>query len=100
MTTEMTKAQLVDENITLRNACARLEAQLAALQAPKVQVQRTSPSPSVLSAEAIALARRCGIKVHSAKRQVGDIVSTYRKADGSLWNKIVTGYNQYVHRPA
>lgn len=98
MATKMTKAQLVDENIMLRNTCARLEAQIAGLQAQQSKQQR--PSPSVLSAEAIALARRCGINVRSAKRQVGDIVSTYRKADGSLWNKIVTGYNQYVHRPA
>ena len=96
MTTKMTKAQLVDENVMLRNACARLEAQIAGLQAQQSKQQR--PSVSALSAEAIALARRCGINVQSAKRKVGDVVSTYRKADGTTWNKIVTGYNQYVHR--
>ena len=89
MTTKMTKAQLVDENVMLRNACARLQAQ---------QSKQQRPSVSALSAEAIALARRCGINVQSAKRKVGDVVSTYRKADGTTWNKIVTGYNQYVHR--
>ena len=30
----------------------------------------------------------------------GQIVHTYTKRDGSVWNKVKTGWNTYVHRPA
>ena len=71
--TKMTKAQLVDENITLRHNIALLEQQLASLRAasqPKVQRPANE----------------------------GQIVSTYTKCDGSRWNKVRTGWNQFAHR--
>lgn len=71
--TKMTKAQLVDENITLRHNISLLEQQLASLRAaPQPQVQRPS--------------------------SVERIVSTYTKRDGSRWNKVQIGWNTYVHR--
>ena len=30
--------------------------------------------------------------------QGGDIVSTYQKRDGTIWNKVRIGYNTYAHR--
>ena len=51
------------------------KAQLASLRAaPQLQVQRPANE--------------------------GQIVHTYTKRDGSRWNKVRTGWNTYVHRPA
>ena len=73
--TNMTKAQLVDENIALRHSLNLLEQQLASLRAaPQPQVQRTANEEQ--------------------------IVSTYTKRDGSRWNKVRIGYNTFAHRPA
>ncbi len=75
--TEMTKAQLVDENIALRHNINMLEQQLASLRAaPQSKAQRPT--------------------------QQGEeqIVSTYTKRDGSRWNKVRIGYNMFAHRPA
>ena len=66
--TKMTKAQLVDENIALRHNIALLEQQLASLRKPQ-------PRP--------------GDEV---------VVATYTKRDGSHWNKVRTGWNQFTHR--
>ena len=30
--------------------------------------------------------------------EVGDIVSTYQKRDGTMWNKVRIDYNTYAHR--
>lgn len=68
--TKMTKAQLVDENITLRHNIDMLEQQIAALRAERI-VRSTTPQR---------------------------IVSTYTKRDGSRWNKVQVGWNSYVHR--
>ena len=71
--TKMTKAQLVDENIALRHNISLLEQQLASLRAaPQPQVQRPANDEQ--------------------------IVSTYTKRDGTVWNKVRVGWNQYVHR--
>ena len=73
--TKMTKAQLVDENIALRHNLNLLEQQLASLRAaPQPKVQRPANEER--------------------------IVSTYTKRDGSVWNKVKTGWNTYTHRPA
>ena len=73
--TKMTKAQLVDENITLRHNISLLEQQLASLRAAsQPQVQRPAFEERV--------------------------VSTYTKRDGSRWNKVRIGYNTFAHRPA
>ena len=73
--TKMTKAQLVDENIALRHNISLLEQQLASLRAaPQPRVQRPANEEQ--------------------------IVSTYTKRDGSVWNKVRTGWNQFTHRPA
>ena len=75
--TKMTKAQLVDENIALRHNLSLLEQQLASLRAaPQPQVQRP------------------------AQQGEEQIVSTYTKRDGSVWNKVRVGWNVYAHRPA
>ena len=70
---KMTKAQLVDENIALRHNISLLEQQLASLRAaPQPQVQRPTNEEQ--------------------------IVHTYTKRDGSHWNKVRTGWNQFTHR--
>ena len=74
--TKMTKAQLVDENITLRHNIALLEVKVAELSAEVRRTQRQVQRPS----------------------SVERIVSTYTKRDGSRWNKVQIGWNTYVHR--
>ena len=76
--TKMTKAQLVDENIALRHNIDVLERRLAELRAEVRRTQRQVQRPS----------------------SVERIVSTYTKRDGSRWNKVRTGWNQFTHRPA
>ena len=77
MTTKMAKAQLVDENIALRHNIDLLEQQLASLRAaPQPQVQRP------------------------AQQGDEDVVATYTKRDGTVWNKVKISWNTYVHRPA
>ena len=71
--TKLTKAQLVDENIALRHNISLLEQQLASLRAAsQPQVQRPANDEQ--------------------------IVHTYTKRDGSRWNKVRTGWNQFTHR--
>ena len=71
--TKLTKAQLVDENIALRHNISLLEQQLASLRAAsQPQVQRPANDEQ--------------------------IVHTYTKRDGSRWNKVRTGWNQFAHR--
>ena len=70
--TKMTKAQLIEENIALRHNIDVLERRLAELSA------------------------ECQAQPSFAER----IVATYTKRDGSVWNKVRTGWNTYTHRPA
>lgn len=116
--TKATKAQLIDEATRLRahsdwqeRRIAELEAEVAALRnkvAKQTPVAAPAPAPTTAPDSELAdLARRCGINVapgRSAPKRpapkVGDIVSTYTKADGSRWNKVCDGFNRYVHRPA
>ena len=72
--TKMTKAQLVDENIALRHNISLLEQQVADLAN---QLIKRKPQP-----------------------QPGDemVVATYTKRDGTVWDKVRTGWNTYVHR--
>ena len=78
----MTKAQLVDENIALRHNLDILEAQIADL-----------------THQLVAAKGAANIK---PQPQPGDevVVATYTKRDGSVWNKVRTGWNTYTHRPA
>ena len=76
----MTKAQLVDENIALRHNLSLLEAKVADLANQLVAAKgaaNTKPQP-----------------------QPGDemVVATYTKRDGSRWDKVRTGWNQFTHR--
>ena len=71
--TKMTKAQLVDENIALRHNISLLEQQLASLRAAS-QPQAQRPAND------------------------GQVVHTYTKRDGSVWNKVRIGYNTFVNR--
>lgn len=75
--TRMTKAQLVDENIALRHNLERLEAQVAELRAQLIVAKSAAPTTQACD----------------------QIVATYTKRDGSVWNKVRVGWNQYVHRP-
>ena len=83
--TRMTKAQLVDENIALRHNINLLEQQLVAAKgAANTKVgdlikRKPQPQP-----------------------QPGDsmVVAIYTKRDGTVWNKVRTGWNTYAHRPA
>ena len=80
--TKMTKAQLVDENIALRHNLSLLEAKVADL-----------------ANQLVAAKGAANIK---PQPQSGDemVVATYTKRDGSVWNKVRTGWNQFTHRPA
>ena len=84
----MTKAQLVDENIRLRYNLSLLEAKLAELA-----TQRMAAAPCVVG-DILAIDRR-----RPAPRP-GDevVVATYTKRDGTHWNKVRIGWNQFVHR--
>ena len=76
--TKMTKAQLVDENIALRHNLSLLEAKVADLANQLVAAKGAAkPQP-----------------------QPGDevVVATYTKSDGSHWDKVRIGWNQFVHR--
>lgn len=82
--TKMTKAQLVDENIALRHNLSLLEAKVADLANQLVAAKVGDP-----------------IK-RKPQPQPGDevVVATYAKRDGTVWNKVRTGWNTYTHRPA
>ena len=78
----MNKAQLVDENIALRHNIALLEQQVADLANQLVAAKgaaNTKPQP------------RPGDEM---------VVAIYTKRDGTVWNKVRTGWNTYTHRPA
>ena len=75
--TRMTKAQLVDENIALRHNIALLERQLVVAKGAANIKPQPQPQP--------------GDEV---------VVATYTKRDGSAWNKVMIGWNTFVHRPA
>lgn len=79
MATKMTKAQLVDENIALRTQCDVLERRIAALEAAQTQTPKGTD-------------RLVGHR--------GVFVGSYKKQDGSVWNKFRTGPNQITHRPS
>ena len=78
----MTEAQLVDENIALRHNISLLEQQVADL-----------------ANQLVAAKGAANIKPQP-QPQPGDevVVATYTKRDGSRWNKVRVGWNQYVHR--
>ena len=78
--TKMTKAQLVDENIALRHNLSLLEAKVADLANQLVAAKGAANTKS--------------------QPQPGDemVVATYTKRDGSRWNKVRTGWNQFTHR--
>ncbi len=79
---KMTKAQLVDENIALRHNLSLLEAKVADL-----------------ANQLVAAKGAANIKPQP-QPQPGDevVVATYTKRDGSRWNKVRTGWNQFAHR--
>lgn len=79
MSTKMTKAQLVDENIALRTQCDVLERRIASLEAAQTQAAPKDTARYV---------------------PVGVLVGSYTKRDGSVWNKFRTGPNQVTHRPS
>lgn len=80
--TKMTKAQLVDENIALRHNLSLLEAKVADL------------ANQLIAAKVGDLIKR------EPQPQPGDevVVATYTKRDGTVWNKVRTGWNVYAHR--
>lgn len=97
--TKMTKAQLLAENARLREHCAYLEQRVG--DALITKPAATKPAVSELD----VLAAQCGftpstIRAIQPRRANGDIVSTYTKRDGTVWNKVQIGFNQYAHRPA
>ena len=78
----MTKAQLVDENIALRHNLSLLEAKVADLANQLV-------------------AAKSAANIKPQPQPGGEVVvATYTKLDGSVWNKVRTGWNTYTHRPA
>ena len=84
----MTKAQLVDENIALRHNLERLEAQVADL------------ANQLVAAKGAASIKVGDLIKRKPQPQPGDemVVATYTKRDGSHWNKVRVGWNQFVHR--
>lgn len=104
--TKMTKVQLLAENARLREHCAYLEQRIgdALITEPKRPVAKPAVAKPAVT-ELDVLAAQCGltsstIRAIQPRRQNGDIVSTYTKRDGTVWNKVQIGYNQYAHRPA
>lgn len=86
----MTKAQLVDENIALRRNIDLLEQQVADL------------ANQLVAAKGAANTKVGDLIKRKPQPQPGDemVVATYTKRDGSVWNKVRTGWNTYTHRPA
>lgn len=84
----MTKAQLVDENITLRHNIALLEQQVADL------------ANQLVAAKGAANTKVGDLIKRKPQPQPGDemVVATYTKRDGSVWSKVRTGWNQFTHR--
>lgn len=78
----MTKTQLVDENIALRHNISLLEQQVADL------------ANQLVAAKGAASIKR------TPQPRPGDsmVVAIYTKRDGTVWNKVRVGWNQYVHR--
>lgn len=85
---KMTKAQLVDENIRLRHNLNLLEVKLAELA-----TQRMAAGPCVVG-DILAIDRS------RPARRPGDeiVVATYTKRDGTVWDKVRTGWNTFTHR--
>lgn len=106
---KMTKPMLAADNARLRDECLRLETSLAKAEA-RIGYLEAKPAATPVAAtpavtELDVLAAQCGfapstIRAIQPRRQNGDIVSTYTKRDGTVWNKVQIGYNQYAHRPA
>ena len=84
----MTKAQLVDENIALRHNIALLEQQVADL-ANQLVAAKGAANTKVGDLIKRKPQPRPGYEV---------VVATYTKRDGSHWNKVRTGWNQFTHR--
>ena len=84
----MTIAQLVDENIALRHNLALLEQQVADL------------ANQLVAAKGAANTKVGDLIKRKPQPQPGDemVVATYTKRDGSRWNKVRTGWNQFTHR--
>ena len=84
----MTKAQLVDENIALRHNIALLEQQVADL------------ANQLVAAKGAANIKVGDLIKRKPQPQPGDevVVATYTKRDGSRWDKVRTGWNQFTHR--
>ena len=80
--TRMTNDQLVDENIALRHNLDCLEEQIAEL------------TRQLVVARGEASTKYKPLPGSSA------VVATYTKRDGTVWNKVRTGWNTYAHRPA
>ena len=85
----MTKTQLVDENIALRHNLALLEQQVADL------------ANQLVAAKGAANTKVGDLIKRKPLPQPGDevVVATYTKRDGSRWDKVRTGWNQFTHRP-
>lgn len=75
--TKMTKAQLIDENIALRHNIDLLERKVARLTHELEEFNSYAP-------------------VRTTHAEC--VVATYTKRDGSRWNKVRTGWNQFTHR--
>ena len=88
--TRMTKAQLVDENIALRHNINLLEQQVADL------------ANQLVAAKGAANTKVGDLIKRKPQPQPGDsmVVAIYTKRDGTVWNKVRTGWNTYAHRPA
>lgn len=88
---QMTKAQLVDENIRLRHNIAVLERKLHDLS------DRCEHLDAQLTRADDAAAERLG---RSAQRSVQRApVRTFRNADGVLMGKFPIGHNRFAIRP-
>ena len=84
----MTKAQLVDENLALRHNINLLEQQVADL------------ANQLVAAKGATNTKVGDLIKRKPQPRPGDevVVATYTKRDGSHWNKVRTGWNQFTHR--
>ena len=76
--TRMTKDNLVENSIRLREECEALEKRLAALRTQRPTAQRPTAQPQVRSTECV--------------------VAEYTKRDGTRWIKVCISWNTYAHR--
>ena len=99
----MTIAQLVDENIDLRHNIDLLEQRVADLANENIALRyNLDLLEQQVAAKGAANTKVGDLIKRKPQPRPGDevVVAIYTKRDGTVWNKVKTGWNTYTHRPA